>query len=341
MTRSARAAALRSTALATSLALAVAPGRLRGRSRAKPKVPCRSRGRSRATSFPRTAPSTCRASRAAAPAPRSRLAPRDAASPRAAAAAAAQAVGAGRDRRDVVDLAGRYRGAGKRHRAGAQAASRRMRPQAQAAISDPVARKLAEWVDPAQRRQRRVGRALSRVSSAPIRAGPRRPSCAGASRRRCGTTAATTPRSGPSSKTNRRSRPRASSRWRARCSRAATAPMPSVWCATPGATIDLGGHRECALDLFGALLTPGDHKARMDCAALRQRARGRAARRQAARRQSGGDREGAHRGQQDKAAQRQGAARRGARRIAQRPRLHLQPGSSCCAATTSSPRPRS
>ena len=74
-------------------------------------------------------------------------------------------------------------------------------------------------------------------SSRPIRVGPRRPSCAGASKPRCGTTIATTPPYGRGSKTNRRCRPKANSRWRARCWRAATGPMPSAWCATPGETM--------------------------------------------------------------------------------------------------------
>ena len=74
-------------------------------------------------------------------------------------------------------------------------------------------------------------------SSPPTRVGPRRHSCAGAAKPRCGTTIATTPPYGHGSKTNRRCRPRADSRWRARCSRAATAPMPSVWCARRGETM--------------------------------------------------------------------------------------------------------
>ena len=118
---------------------------------------------------------------------------------------------------------------------------------------------------PAQRRQRRVGRALSRLHLAPIRAGRRRPSCAGASKRRCGTTVATTPRCWPGSRTNRRSRPRAVRAGAARCSRAATAPMPSVWCASAWRNDRCPADTESArARMFGALLTPGDHKARMD-----------------------------------------------------------------------------
>jgi soluble lytic murein transglycosylase len=58
--------------------------------------------------------------------------------------------------------------------------------------------------------------------------------------------------------------------------------MPSAWCATPGATIRCRRTPKRALDLFGALLTPGDHKARMDFMLYGTEHRSRAARRQAA-----------------------------------------------------------
>ena len=48
-------------------------------------------------------------------------------------------------------------------RAGAQAQAGRCHADRKRTISDPVARKLAEWIDPAQRRQWRLGRALSRL----------------------------------------------------------------------------------------------------------------------------------------------------------------------------------
>jgi hypothetical protein len=60
------------------------------------------------------------------------------------AAAGAQA-GPRRGGCDLVDLAGRQGRAGKRHRAGAQAQAGDA-TQAEAAISDPVASKLAEWI---------------------------------------------------------------------------------------------------------------------------------------------------------------------------------------------------
>ena len=41
--------------------------------------------------------------------------------------------------------------------------------------------------------------------------------------------------------------------------------MPSAWCAAPGERDSMSEDTEsAALDLFGALITPGDHKARMD-----------------------------------------------------------------------------
>ena len=119
----------------------------------------------------------------------------------------------GRGGRDVVDLAGRYRCAGERHRPRAQAQAGGCHPGRSGHLRSG-GKETRRMDHPAQRRQRRVGRALSRLHRRPTRAGPRRPSCAGASRRRCGTTIATTPRYGRGSKTNRRCRPRASSRWR-------------------------------------------------------------------------------------------------------------------------------
>ena len=245
MTPSARAAALRSTALATSLALAVglsalAAGRL-GQAKssiaeaAADRPQCRAQVHSpdqqrpaehtaaaalqrrprplRGRQFWRLRPASMRPCRRRA----SRSAP-------AAVAATSSTSQADTDAlENVIELVRKQKPADA--------------TQAQAAIIGSGRPQARGMDDPAQRRQRRLGRALSRLRRRPIRAGRRRPSCAGASRRRCGTTAATTPRCGPGSKTNRRCRPRASSRWRGRCSRAATAPMRNVWCATPGATM--------------------------------------------------------------------------------------------------------
>ena len=127
----------------------------------------------------------------------------------------AQAAVAGRGGRDVVDLAGRRRGAGKRHRARAQAQARGRDPGRSGDIGS--GRKETRRMDhPAQRRQRRVGRTLSRLhrrqselafADLPAPA-PRGRVVGRPSRRRH--------RTGRGSKTNRRCPPRASSRWRAR-----------------------------------------------------------------------------------------------------------------------------
>ena len=123
-------------------------------------------------------------------------------------------VGTGCDRRDVVDLAGRYRSAGKRHRTGAQAQVRRC--DAGAGRDIRSGREETRRMDhPAQRQQRRVGRALSRLHRGQSKLAladfpapaPRGGAVGRPSRRRRGL--------GDGSKTNRRCRPRASSRWRA------------------------------------------------------------------------------------------------------------------------------
>ena len=64
--------------------------------------------------------------------------------------------------------------------------------QAEAAITDPVARKLAEWIILRSDDNGASANATA-PSSPPIRAGRRRHSCAGAWKLRCGTTIATTP----------------------------------------------------------------------------------------------------------------------------------------------------
>ena len=110
-----------------------------------------------------------------------------------------------------------------------------------------------------------------------------------------------------------------------RCSRAATAPTPSGWCATPG------GSDRCRRTpraprsiMFGALLTPGDHKARMDLLLY------------GSEQEAGGMRAAKRLGRghvalakariaaNQKGVQLQGPARRGAARTARRSRLHLR-----------------
>ena len=221
MTRSARAAALRSTALATSLALAVGLSAFAVEAAAKPKVPLPkprpiARNVVPTTAAQNTAPRRHRRNTAAGRdrrARRARLGSPPPASPRLA-AAAAQAVGAGRDRRDVVDLAGRYRGAGKRHRAGAQAQAGGCDAGASRDIRS--GREEARGMGhPAQRRQQRLGRALSRLhlgqselALADFHApAPRGGAVGRPSRRRHGL--------GLVRKRIAAARPRASSRWRA------------------------------------------------------------------------------------------------------------------------------
>ena len=155
MTRSARAAALRSTALATSLALAVGLSAFAVEASAKPKFHCRSRGRSRATWFrrrtlkPRAAPPRRQESAAAVRAARdavraARLAPatRQPAAlpppPRKPSVPAAIAATSSTSQADTEALENVIELVRKRKPADAT--------QAQAAISDPVARKLAEWI---------------------------------------------------------------------------------------------------------------------------------------------------------------------------------------------------
>ena len=172
MIPSARAAALRSTALATSLALAVGlaalPAGCLGQAKSSPAEAAADRPQRRSKAHgtdqrARRSPCpdgggpcgagrarSCAASSGACDAPACRL------------AAPAQARGAGSGSRDVLDLAGRQGRAGKRHRAGAQAEARGRHPGAGRDIGSgrPQARGMA---DPAQRQQWRLRRALSRL----------------------------------------------------------------------------------------------------------------------------------------------------------------------------------
>ena len=158
MTPSARAAALRSTALATSLALAVGLSALVPQAWAKVPLPkprpiarnvgaeerrrqVRARGRAKAC---HTTPmrNRCLWPRA----PSARFGAGHAPACRAAAAGAQQVDRSGRGRRDVIDLAGRQGCAGERRSSSCASGSRTTRRRLEATISDPVARKLAEWL---------------------------------------------------------------------------------------------------------------------------------------------------------------------------------------------------
>ena len=126
------------------------------------------------------------------------------------------------------------------------------------------------------------------------------------------------------SRTNRRCRPRAARAGARPARRAATAPMPSAWCATPGATTRCRRTpRTRRSTMFGALLTPGDQKARMDLLLYGSEHEAAAARRQAARQRRCRARQGADR-LLSQGANSKRAARGGAARAAWRPRLHLQ-----------------
>ena len=131
-----------------------------------------------------------------------------------------------------------------------------MRRRPQAAISDPVARKLAEWMILRSDDNGAIGRALSRLhlgqselAVADLPAPAHRGGAVGRqARRRHG--------AGHGSRTKRRSRPRASSRWRGRCSRAATGANAERLVRDAWRSDSMSEDTEsAALDLFGALLT--------------------------------------------------------------------------------------
>ena len=239
----ARAAALRSTALATSLALAIGLADLPSMS-GPAKLPCETaadrpqrrsqvhchcaapvRPRTPAVGPPlwrrrRLRPLLRQPSRACDP-PACRLPP------------PAQARGAGSGSRDVLDVAGRQGRSGKHHRAGPQAEAwgRQPGPGRDIGSGRPQACGMA---DPAQRQQWRLRGALSRL-------------CLGQSELAVADLPAPAHRGSPVGRPPRRRhglvlvreqiaiRPRASSRWRRPCSRAAIAPMPNGWSARPGA----------------------------------------------------------------------------------------------------------
>ena len=140
--------------------------------------------------------------------------------------------------RDVIDLAEPTRTRWSTSSNWSASASLRTPRRFKRRFRDPVARKLAEWIDPAQRQQRRFDRSAIAPSCRPIRAGRRRPSSAGGSKPRFGTTVATTPPCwswfGNESPISAKGKLLAR---QAHCSRAATAPMRSAWCARPGAAI--------------------------------------------------------------------------------------------------------
>ncbi len=261
MTRSARAAALRSTALATSLALAVGWSAFAVEAAAKPRVPLPkprpiARNVVPTAAAKNTAPvaTATPAAPALAPAPRQPAAlPPPARKPSVPAAVAATSSTSQADTEaleNVIELV--------RKRKPADAT------QAQAAISDPVARKLAEWII---LRSDDNGASVERYRAF-VSANPGWPSqtflrrrieaALWDDRRDDATISAWFESESPRSAKGKFSLARAMI---ARGDRAnAERLVRSAW-RSDSMSEDT---ESAALDLFGALITPGDHKARMD-----------------------------------------------------------------------------
>ncbi len=270
MTPSARAAALRSTALATSLALAVGLSALAAEARTKPKVPLpKPRPIARNVvpnpSAKNVAPAADTAARNTAPAPtaapaiapatrrQAALPPPPARKPVTPAAVAATSSTSQADTdalENVIELVRKHKPADA--------------TQAEAAISDPVARKLAEWII---LRSDDNGASVERYRAF-ISANPSWPSQTFLRRRieaalwddhrDDATVWAWFENESPLSAKGKFSLARAMI---ARGDRAnAERLVRDAWRNDPMSE----DTESTALDLFGALLTPGDHKARMD-----------------------------------------------------------------------------
>ncbi|MDO8397395.1 MAG: lytic transglycosylase domain-containing protein [Bradyrhizobium sp.] len=261
MTRSARAAALRSTALATSLALAMGLSPFTVEAVAKTKVPlpkprpiARNLVPTPAAKNTAAAASPAPAAPALAPATRQPAAlpppPRKPSVPAAIAATSSTSQADTEALENVIELV--------RKRKPADAT------QAQAAISDPVAKKLAEWIilrsDDNGASVERYRAFLSANPSWPSQTFLRRRIEAALwdDRRDDATIWAWFENESPRSAKGKFSLARAMI---ARGDRAnAERLVHSAW-RTDSISEDT---ESAALDLFGALITPGDHKARMD-----------------------------------------------------------------------------
>ena len=265
LTRSARAAALRTTALATSLALVVGLSSFAAEAAAKPKVPLpKPRPIARhvvpTTAAKNTAPATGTAAKTTAPvataAPASRqhaALPPPARKPSVPAAVAATSSTSQADAEaleNVIELVRKHKPADA--------------TQAQAAISDPVAKKLAEWII---LRSDNNGASVERYRAF-ISANPSWPSqtflrrrieaALWDDRRDDATVWAWFEHESPLSAKGKFSLARAMI---ARGDRAnAERLVRDAW-RRDSMSEDT---ESTALDLFGALITPGDHKARMD-----------------------------------------------------------------------------
>ncbi|MDP1882860.1 MAG: lytic transglycosylase domain-containing protein, partial [Bradyrhizobium sp.] len=268
MTRSARAAALRSTALATSLALAVGLSAFAVEAAAKPKVPlpkprpiarnvvpnttAKNTAKLTAPTAAKSSAAVDTAAPALAPATRQPVAspPRKPSVPAAIAATSSTSKADTEALESVIELV--------RKRKPADAT------QAQAAIADPVARKLAEWIilrsDDNGASVERYRAFLAANPSWPSQIFLRRRIEAALwdDRRDDETIRAWFANESPRSAKGKLSLARAMI---ARGDRAnAERLVRSAW-RSDSMSEDT---ESAALDLFGALITPGDHKARMD-----------------------------------------------------------------------------
>ena len=329
MTPSARAAALRSTALATSLALAVGLSALAADASAKPKVPLpKPRPIARNVVPKTTSAANTAASRRPPPAmPRPRRAPPSIDARDAPACGVAAAARASRRRRPRSPRPHRpRRPTPTRWRTSSSwsaSTSRRMRPRPRRRYRIRWRRKLAEWII---LRSDDNGASVERYRAF-IAANPSWPSQTFLRRRLeaalwddhrdDATVWAWFENESPLSAKGKFSLARA---MLARGDRAnAERLVRDAW-RNDSMSEDT---ENTALDLFGALLTPGDQKARMDLLLYgsEHEAALRAAKRLGSRPGRAG--EGAHRGL-SQGLQHQGAARGGSARTARRSRLHLQ-----------------
>ena len=275
MTRSARAAALRWTALAQAWRWRSDCRHFGGAPGPRQKFRCRSRGRSRATSFPKPRPLQARSDRAAA-------------------RCSAAARGAGRipARHPPARLGARDAPARRPARGAQTVTAAAMAATSSTRRPTPTRWKTSSsWCASRSRRMRRRPRPRYPIRSPA--SSPNGSSCAAT------TTALRSSAIAPSSSANPswpsqtflrrrieaalwddrrddatvlvvvRKRKAAVGQRQVLAGEGDDRARRSRQCRTPGARCvaarrHVGGHRETALDLFGALLTPGDHKARMD-----------------------------------------------------------------------------
>ena len=212
--------------------------------------------------------------------------------------------------------------AGKRHRAGSRAQAGDA-TEAEAAISDPVAKKLAEWII---LRSDDNGASVERYRAF-ITANPSWPSQTFL-RRRVEAALWDDHRDDATVLAWFENESPISAKGKLRAGAGDARARRPGQCRATGARrlaqrLDVGGHREHRARPVRRLVDARRSKGADGSVSLWQRARGRAAGRQAAGRRSGRVGEGAHRGL-SQGVQHQGPARCGSARAAQRSRLHLQ-----------------